>query len=220
MGLSEPSGKCWKGFFCLGGADRPDPPFRDSGGGPCPKGYYCSEGSATPQLCPQGTISTDDGQASCRACPQGFYCPASDNGSSSVTNECPVGHYCPSGTWSKHQYPCPSGSINPHTQMATPQDCLPCPPGSFCASPGMGVASGQCNAGYFCISGSWSSSPEDGGATGDRCPVGHFCPQGSSVPLPCPLGYYSNTTRNGHVSDCLPCPPGCAYKSVVVCFYH
>ncbi|KAA8594284.1 hypothetical protein FQN60_005118, partial [Etheostoma spectabile] len=202
VGLSAPSGECWEGFFCLGGADRPDPPLRDSRGGPCPKGYYCSEGSVAPQQCPMGTISVEDGRASCSACPQGH------NGSLSRTYDCPVGHYCPSGTWSKHQYPCPAGSINPHTRMAQPQNCLPCPPGYFCLSPGKGVASGQCDAGYYCISGARSPTPEDRGTTGDRCPEGHYCPKGSSAPLPCPVGHYSNKTRNRYLSDCLPCPPG------------
>ncbi|XP_033971267.1 zonadhesin-like [Trematomus bernacchii] len=206
-GLSVPSGECWEGFFCLGGADRPDPPLIDSRGGPCPKGYYCSEGSVAPQQCPLGTISTEDSRAGCGACPQGFYCPG-NNGSLSRTYECPVGHYCPSGTWSKHQYPCPAGSINPHTRMAQPQDCLPCPPGSFCLSPGKSVATGQCEAGYYCLSGAWSPTPEDGETTGDRCPEGHYCPQGSSAPVPCPIGRYSNTTRNRYLSDCLTCPPG------------
>ena len=40
VGLSVPSGQCWEGFFCLEGADRPDPPLRDSRGGPCPKGEH------------------------------------------------------------------------------------------------------------------------------------------------------------------------------------
>lgn len=40
LGLSAPSGECWEGFFCLEGADRPDPPLRDSRGGPCPKGHH------------------------------------------------------------------------------------------------------------------------------------------------------------------------------------
>lgn len=37
-GLLAPSGRCREGFFCLEGADRPDPPSRDSRGGPCPEG--------------------------------------------------------------------------------------------------------------------------------------------------------------------------------------
>ncbi|XP_010794964.1 zonadhesin-like [Notothenia coriiceps] len=92
--------------------------------------------------------------------------------------------------------------------MAQPQDCLPCPPGSFCLSPGKSVATGQCEAGYYCLSGAWSPTPEDGETTGDRCPEGHYCPQGSSAPVPCPIGSYSNTTRNRYLSDCLTCPPG------------
>ncbi|XP_039865459.1 multiple epidermal growth factor-like domains protein 11 [Simochromis diagramma] len=92
--------------------------------------------------------------------------------------------------------------------MAKPQDCLPCPPGFFCAHPGKGAPSGQCGAGYYCVSGAWSRTPEDGGVTGDRCPKGHYCAQGSSAPVPCPTGHYSNQTRNSHLSDCLHCPPG------------
>ncbi|KAF6736840.1 hypothetical protein FQA47_014055 [Oryzias melastigma] len=128
VGLSTPSGKCWEGFLCFKGANRPDPPVRDNRGGPCPKGYYCSEGSVAPQRCPLGTISTEDGRASCSACPQGFYCPGRSNDSLSASLQCPVGHYCPPGTWSKHQYPCPAGSFNPSTQQTKLQDCLPCPP--------------------------------------------------------------------------------------------
>lgn len=67
------------------------------------------------------------------------------------------------------------------------------------------VISGQCIAGYLCHSGAVSLTPEDG-VTGDWCPQGHYCPEGLAVaPRPCPLGYYSNTTRNTQLSDCLPC---------------
>ncbi|XP_028320851.1 uncharacterized protein LOC114474630 [Gouania willdenowi] len=229
-GLSAPSGKCWRGFYCSGGADRPDPPLRSSHGGPCPKGHYCAEGSVAPQRCPMGTISVEERQASCNACPHGFYCPIQSNDSLLDTYECPVGYYCPSGTWSKHQYPCPAGTINPHTHMAKPEDCLPCPSGQtsstaneyessggfYCDSPGKSVPSGLCDAGHYCRSGAWSPTPEDGGLTGDSCPVGHYCPQGSSGPLPCLKGYYSNRTGNSHLSDCLPCPPGflCATRGL------
>ncbi|XP_055369802.1 uncharacterized protein si:ch211-286b4.4 [Betta splendens] len=211
VGSSEPSGKCWEGFFCSGRADRPDPPFTDVRGGPCPKGYYCSEGSAAPRPCPPGTVGAEDGRASCNSCPRGFYCPGHSNGSLLGSYECPVGHYCPSGTGSKHQYPCPAGSINPHVRMTKPQDCSPCPSGSFCSSPGNAVASGPCGAGYYCLSGARSPTPEDGGATGDRCPEGHYCPRGSSAPLPCPTGRYSSQTGTSHASDCLPCPPAGSY---------
>ncbi|KAM6987470.1 uncharacterized protein LKV04_010315 [Tautogolabrus adspersus] len=204
VGLSAPSGECWEGFFCLEGADRPDPPLRDSRGGPCPKGYYCSKGSVAPRQCPLGTISTDNGLASCSACPQGFYCPGRSNGSLSRSYECPVGYYCPSGTWSKDQFPCPVGSINPHTRMAKPQDCTPCPPGSFCAAPGKGVTSGQCDAGYYCLSGAWSPTPQDGGTTGFLCAI-----RGLSFPFQiCPAGFYCPSRDNSSKEASLPCSPG------------
>lgn len=60
-----------------------------------------------------------------------FYCPSRFNDSHARSYECPAGHYCLPGTGSKHQYPCPAGTINPHSQMAKPQDCLPCPPGHY-----------------------------------------------------------------------------------------
>ncbi|XP_034557340.1 zonadhesin [Notolabrus celidotus] len=100
--------------------------------------------------------------------------------------------------------------------MAKPQDCLLCPSGSFCMAPGKGVISGQCDAGYYCLSGAWSPTPQDRGMTGDGCPVGYYCPQGSSAPLPCPIGHYSNHTLNTQLSDCLPCLPGflCATRGL------
>ncbi|KAK7882551.1 hypothetical protein WMY93_028725 [Mugilogobius chulae] len=218
VGLSAPTGLCWEGFFCTEGAHRPDPVLKDNygRGGPCPKGYYCSEGSAAPQQCPLGTISAVDGLPSCSICPQGYYCPVSNNGSTYEIYECPMGHYCPAGTWFKHLYPCPAGSINPHLQMAKLQDCQPCPPGSFCAFPGKSNASGLCRAGYYCLSGAWSPTPNDGGKTGDLCPEGYYCSQGSSAPFPCPSGYYSNNTGNADISSCLPCLPGffCATRGL------
>lgn len=58
-----------------------------------------------------------------------YYCPA--NGSFSEGIECPMGHYCPMGTHLQNQYPCSAGTINPHTRMASREDCLPCPPGTI-----------------------------------------------------------------------------------------
>lgn len=38
-----------------------------------------------------------------------------------------------------------------------------------------------------------SPMPSDG-VTGNICPVEHYCPSGSTSPLVCPDGTYSNTT--------------------------
>lgn len=47
--------------------------------------------------------------------------------------------------------------------------------------------------GYYCSGGSVSSMPSDG-VTGDICPVEHYCPLGSTSPVVCPDGTYTNTT--------------------------
>lgn len=79
--------------------------------------------------------------------------------------------------------------------------------GFFCESSGQSAVSGPCAAGHFCLSGATSPTPVDGG-TGGKCPQGHYCPVGSSSPEPCPLGRFSNSSRNTKLSDCQPCPPG------------
>ncbi|KAI4904543.1 hypothetical protein NFI96_029611 [Prochilodus magdalenae] len=209
-GLTAPTGQCWEGFYCRQGASLPNALIRDHRGGPCPTGYFCPRGSSVPQACPQGSISSSEGQASCSLCPRGYYCPA--NGSVAEGIDCPIGHYCLTGTSLKNQYPCPAGTINPYTRMVRPEDCVSCPPGFFCKASGQSTASGPCQAGYFCHSGAVSPTPDDG-VTGNQCPPGHYCPTGSSSPLPCPLGQYSNISRNTELSSCLPCPAGFACSS-------
>ncbi|XP_070826889.1 multiple epidermal growth factor-like domains protein 11 isoform X1 [Chaetodon trifascialis] len=44
------------------------------------------------------------------------------------------------------------------------------------------------------------------------CPAGHLCPAGTALPLPCPLGTFSNQTGAHSLSSCTPCPTG-AYCS-------
>ena len=62
-------------------------------------------------------------------------------------------------------------------------------------------------SGYYCISGASKSTPQDG-LTGDICPTGHYCPEGSSQPEPCPAGTYLNITGQDAEMDCISCPLG------------
>ena len=52
---------------------------------------------------------------------------------------------------------------------------------------------GECLAGYYCISGADTASPTDG-TTGDVCSAGYYCPTGSYQQLPCINGTYTNYT--------------------------
>lgn len=59
------------------------------------------------------------------------------------------------------------------------------------------------------ISGSDTPTPElnDTGVAGP-CPEGHYCPEQTSTPDPCPLGTYSNVTKLSTQYECLNCTYG------------
>jgi hypothetical protein len=84
-------------------------------------------------------------------------------------------------------------------------DCLPCDPGSYCASPGLASPTGLCSAGYFCTIASPSARPGDDplpvgyqviytavsvSALGGKCGPGTYCPAGTPIAAPCPAGHY------------------------------
>lgn len=79
--------------------------------------------------------------------------------------------------------------------------------GKYCERYGLENVTGLCDAGYFCTSGASIKAPTDG-ITGNICPTGRYCPEGTSVPRLCPLGTYSNRTRNKAPNDCVQCEPG------------
>jgi hypothetical protein len=113
QGLTEPSGPCWAGFYCLEGASSPNNPVQDATGGPCPVGHYCPNGTSYPLSCPAGTYSPSTGLSVCTPCPAGYYCL--ENSTAYTGSDCPVGHYCPLATERPNQYPCPAGTYNPTT---------------------------------------------------------------------------------------------------------
>ena len=69
-----------------------------------------------------------------------------------------------------------SGTYNPITGLDEDTDCLPCAAGMFCNETGLADPSGECSAGYICISGAAHPGPDDG--VNGPCPVGHYCLQG------------------------------------------
>lgn len=66
---------------------------------------------------------------------------------------------------------------------------------------------GNCNPGYYCISGSWTSTPTDG-LLGHLCPEGSYCPEGTPTPVNCPAGTFNNRTGLATKAECSPCAPG------------
>ncbi|EDO39339.1 predicted protein, partial [Nematostella vectensis] len=217
-GITEYSGQCDPGFYCLRGSESRNPPNVTESGGPCPKGHYCPRGTSYPLGCVEGTYNDRTGQEACTECCAGFYCPSN---SSSCSLGCPTGHYCPNGTKTEFQYPCPRGTFNNQTGQQAFSACEPCLPGKYCGSEGLTNPSGDCAKGFYCVRGAWSREPTDMGVmryfsnasqcycsnetTGGMCQPGEFCPEGSQQPTPCTPGkfcYFALHAVSG------PCDPG------------
>lgn len=109
----------------------------------------------------------------------GYYCDVADAPISDYTvYPCPVGHYCMNGTEFSTQFPCPAGTYNPSERLEREGQCLDCPPGKFCDTPGQDNWMGDCTAGYWCIGASSSATPDDD-VTGVECPAGKYCIEGA-----------------------------------------
>ena len=77
----------------------------------------------------------------------------------------------------------------------------------YCDAQGLPSPRAQCDPGYICTGGAYTSTPTDG-TTGNICPAGGYCPSGSWTSKPCPPGTYSNTTGATNDKDCRTCDPG------------
>ena len=129
---------------------------------------------------------------------------------------CSAGYFCPQGSGT--QLPCPLGTFMPfagnvgsllkynnHTY-----DCQLCPGGKACDSLAIGSPAASlklCEGGYFCAIGSSSTRPicaeEFCQNMYGICKPGFYCEAGSSGPVQCRDGYYTNSTGS---ESCIPCP--------------
>ena len=108
-------------------------------------------------------------------------CVDSDCSINSTGGRCYPGTYCPAGS----SYP------------------ILCPPGMVCDEHELSAPSNPCTAGYFCPEGVSEQTPIE-----YICPQGHYCPPVSTVPIPCPLGTFSNRSGLTEVSECSLCSSG------------
>ena len=205
---------CLAGYYCplLGSFNLTD----------CPIGFFCPQGSSTPAPCLPGTFGNRPNlrnASECVVCPVGSYCagvnlttstdlcPAGffcnygtsisiPNGTFPFSGPCPEGFYCPKGTLFPIQ--CPPSTYRPITGGMDISDCLICPSGSYCATPGLAFVSGLCSPGYYCPEGQSLSNPYP-------CIPGTYCAAGSSFPISCSAGTYQSQFSQ---SSCLSCPSG------------
>lgn len=94
-----------------------------------------------PQACLPGEYQDETGQATCKPCPAGSYC---DTRYTMNPMECPPGTYCPEGT--KNPLVCPAGTYAGQESLTALSDCIPCPPGKYCALRGASAPTGPCAA--------------------------------------------------------------------------
>ncbi|XP_074158322.1 uncharacterized protein LOC141562243 [Sminthopsis crassicaudata] len=209
-GLSHPSGFCYSGHYCTGGAVSPTPIKHKveipgySGNDICPSGFFCPNGTGSPIPCPPGTYSSSPGldtEEQCQPCPRGKYCSTAGLASPSQAPPCSPGYICLEGSIS----PSPSDGIQgyrcPHGFYCLPGASmeLPCEPGTFSPMPGMSTCF-PCPGGTFCQQ---AASVEP-----TICPKGYYCPAHSASALPCPEGTLNSLEGAISLNACQSCPMG------------
>ncbi|OAF70389.1 hypothetical protein A3Q56_01861 [Intoshia linei] len=194
---------CTAGNFC---------PLGSTSQGVCPKGHYCpvetSDYNNFP--CPLGTFrNLVQGKTigDCLACTAGSYC--SLTGLIAVEGQCDGGYYC--GGNAKSSSPV-TDTLNGHClsgQVCPPGSTAPvnCPAGKYCNEKRLSIPSGDCYAGYICLSKATIPNPTDG-TTGKICPVGKYCVSGATIPVDCPEGTYRDVAGAGKITDCYDCTMG------------
>ena len=178
---------------------------------PWPEGTYNDVTSLTQQSswknCPAGYYWDQKGQSSySKQILAGYYSTATNqivanpSDSAGVKGLWDAGYYCPTGSSSLTQ--CPVGTYNDARGSTSLSNCLNWPPGVYWNLVGKTYAQlqaagspsyGAWTAGYVCISGSTTSTPNDN-VMGKICPVGYYCPAGTVSELECPTGTFSPTT--------------------------
>ena len=167
----------------------------------CPGGYSCgTTGAKTLAFCPKGQFSIPGDPAGCQNCPQGYACKR--KGISYVDLNlfrCQNGYDCRNpgtgdavllqtfGAYSLAGivYNCPEGFYHLKIGATSIADCKLIPAG-FYSSIAAFTASGELL----------------------QCTQGHYCPQGTSVPIPCPRRTFNPTVMAKSAQDCYECLAG------------
>lgn len=171
--------------------------YRDVGGGQCEAGYYCPSGSSSPISCPAGKYCMSQGLSSPTGdCYAGYLCSGGQSSPNAAASRCAAGYYCLEGATSAT--PCPVGTFRTSDNGDSLASCYSCPVGYACETEALTTPSFACPAGYYC----------EGGVADHLlfpCTVGNYCPAGSTNPLPCSAGTYTDTTG---ATSCTTCPEG------------
>ncbi|KAG9482440.1 hypothetical protein GDO78_011238 [Eleutherodactylus coqui] len=211
-GLSDPSLAlpCSPGYVCREGSSVPCP-SDDLHGYRCPAGFYCPSGASIEIPCDPVTFSPMSGSSMCLPCPAGSSCM---HVSTVEPLSCPRGHYCPAMT--AVPIPCPAGTFNPIEGVLTLASCRRCPAGRYCRGEANSEPDGLCSAGFYCEGEAADKIPQKTTRfpLNGPCPAGHYCPEGTLSPKPCPVGTLKNATGGSSTDSCVPCYAGYFCASV------
>lgn len=141
----------------------------------CSCGSHCPGGTADPIPCIAGSYAANSSLSACVPCPPSYYCP----NETCTPIACPCGSYCPKG--SPSPTPCPPLTYDDSGWLASAEECIDFPEGSFVA------LIGQCIMGTF------------------RCPCGAYCPLHATQPLWCPDGTFNPHEGMTTSASCTPC---------------
>lgn len=80
--------------------------------------------------------------------------------------------------------------------------------GFYCEAENITSPTGLCHAGYYCILGAITPTPEPADNTGGPCWQGTFCPNGTTWPFNCPKGTFGHMDKLTAEDDCTDCWTG------------
>ncbi|GCB79698.1 hypothetical protein scyTo_0016994, partial [Scyliorhinus torazame] len=198
---------CPRGYYCLSRTTFPLPcpegTYNTLDGASSAAGHFCPEGSGFPIPCPAGKYQPNKHSDVCIPCRAGFYCEETATVKQIL---CPPHFYCPEGT--QIPFPCQSGTFTPGqtSGLKEERECIPCPTGTYCSR---GKIQGFCAAGYFCLAGSYTSTPQGRlpNATNDL-DLCFYCPKGTEAAKACPANTIRLLPGGRQLEECQPCPPG------------
>ena len=196
IGLTEPTGDCDAGYYCIEGATSAAPVDDLPRGDICTAGGFCAAGSSQSQACPEGQFNNATGASSagdCSDCTPGYYCSGSAN--SFPTGSCDPGYFCTGGSDTPTQFTTPPG----YYSLAGASQGEPCLPGSYNAESGQ-TGCLDCPAGFFCQNQSMTFF--------ENCPIGSFCELETHTPEDCPPGTYGASLNLVNETQCTQCDPG------------
>ena len=191
----------------------------------CPSDFYCPSGSLSPIACDvgfvslAGSVSSSDCQRSTisvnftidgadpslsqsqfqGALPDNVALQSYKDELVVIQGDCQKGYYCPADTTTP--IPCPAGTYNNFTNIASLSGCVVCPQGSYC--PLASIVPTSCAAGSF-FTNTGAQQQSDCAV----CTTGNYCPLGSISPTNCTPGTYNPVTNQSSTDACLACPVG------------